>query len=139
MENIMNIAIYKDGNNTIVVFKDTNPNVEDIVRKIVSAVSDKNIEEKEVEHLEALPEEVDETPDIPAFMQDENVEIAEAVDYSTYVITSIKKYEKSGKTLAEIFESDEKWLRWVADNYKPRNAKAIEDVDAIKEFLKTRS
>ena len=48
MENIMNIAIYKDGNNTIVVFKDTTPNVEDMVRKIVSAVSDKNIEEKEV-------------------------------------------------------------------------------------------
>ena len=139
MENIMNIAIYKDGNNTIVVFKDTNPNVEDIVRKIVSAVSDKNIEEKEVEHLEALPEEVDETPDIPAFMQDENVEIAEAVDYSTYVITSIKKYEKSGKTIAEIFETDNAWLRWVAENYNPRGAKAKEDVEAIKKFLESRN
>jgi hypothetical protein len=138
MEQLLNIAIYKDGNNTIVVFKDTNPDLDDMVKKIVSAVSNQSIEEKEVEHLEALPEEVDATPEIPAFMQDENTTIAEAVDYSAYVITSIKKYEKAGKSLAEIFETDEKWLRWVADNYNPRNAKAKEDVEAIKEFLKTK-
>lgn len=137
MEQLLNIAVYKDGNNTILVFKDTTSDVEDIIKKVISSVSNQNIEEKEVEHLETLPEEND-APEIPAFMQDESVTIAEAVDYSTYVIANIKKYEKSGKTLAEIFETDEKWLRWVADNYNPRNAKAKEDVEAIKEFLKTK-
>lgn len=137
MEQLLNIAVYKDGNNTILVFKDTTSDVEDIIKKVISSVSNQNIEEKEVEHLETLPEEND-IPEIPAFMQDESVTIAEAVDYSTYVIANIKKYEKSGKTLAEIFETDEKWLRWVADNYNPRNAKAKEDVEAIKEFLKTK-
>ena len=138
MENILNIAIYKDGNNTIVVFKDTTTEVDDMIKKIVSAVSNQDIENKEVEHLEALPEEVDETPDIPAFMQGDDVEIAVAVDYGAYVITSIKKYADSHKTIAEIFATDEKWLRWVANNYNPRNAKAVEDVEAIKKFLETK-
>ena len=66
------------------------------------------------------------------------VEIAEAVDYGAYVITSIKKYADSHKTIAEIFATDEKWLRWVANNYNPRNAKAVEDVEAIKKFLETK-
>ena len=102
MEQVLNIAIYKDGGNTIVVFKDTNSEVEDIIKKVVSAISNQSIEEKEVEHLEALPEEVDAAPEIPAFMQDDDTKIEEAVDYGSYVITSIKKYEKSGKTIAEI-------------------------------------
>lgn len=139
MEQVLNIAIYKDGGNTIVVFKDTNSEVEDIIKKVVSAISNQSIEEKEVEHLEALPEEVDAAPEIPAFMQDDDTKIEEAVDYGSYVITSIKKYEKSGKTIAEIFETDNAWLRWVAENYNPRGAKAKEDVEAIKKFLESRN
>jgi hypothetical protein len=139
MEQVLNIAIYKDGGNTIVVFKDTNSEVEDIIKKVVSAISNQSIEEKEVEHLEALPEEVDAAPEIPAFMQDDDTKIEEAVDYGSYVITSIKKYEKSGKTIAEIFETDNAWLCWVAENYNPRGAKAKEDVEAIKKFLESRN
>ena len=138
MENIMNIAIYKDGNNTILVFKDTTVETEDMVRKIVSAISNQSVEEKEVEHLEALPEEVDAAPDIPAFMQGEDAIITEAVDYGAHVITNIKKYATAGKTIAEIFATDETWLRWVAKNYTPRGEKAVEDVEAIKKFLESK-
>ena len=55
-----------------------------------------------------------------------------------YVITNIKKYATAGKTIAEIFATDETWLRWVAKNYTPRGEKAVEDVEAIKKFLETK-
>lgn len=135
MENILNISIYKDGNNTIVVFKETTREVEDIIKGVISAVSNQEMVETEVEHLEALPAEEDTTPSVPAFMQEVNVAVDEPVNHGAHVIMDIKKYAGKGKTVAEVFSTDEQWLRWVANNFTPRNETAKKDVEAIKSFL----
>lgn len=134
MTQLLNIMVYKDNNDTIVVFKNTNSQTENIIQNFLSSISNTEIDTKEINHLEPLP--VDDTPpELPSFMQEEVVSPVPPI--GNYKVTGIKKYAKSGKTLTEINEIDNNWLNWIAKNYNPTTPQGQKDLEAIKKFLST--
>jgi hypothetical protein len=130
MEKLTNIAVYKDNNDVIIVFKNSTANIENIISKVLTSIAD--VEEKEINHLSETPE--DETlPELPSFMQEEKTSLVSSI--GDYQITGIKKYAKSGKTLTEISETDNQWLLWISKNYKPTTPQGEKDLAAINKFL----
>lgn len=125
----INVRLYEDNGDTILVFKNTTPEITKVISTLITSVS--NAEIKEVEHLAPAPIATDTPPELPAFMQE-----ATATNPEDYRIKGIRKYSKSSKTLKEIYATDPGWLQWIAANYTPSSEQTKADLEAIQAFMK---
>jgi hypothetical protein len=80
---------------------------------------------------------IDTTDDLPFDVTEETTETSN--DYGNYVITMKGKYYEKNKTIAEIYETDANWVKWIAENFVPRTDVAKKDVEAIKIFVSTKN
>lgn len=73
--NVLDTKIYKDGNRTIVVFNNTNPKTEDIIRNIIGAATGASICSEKIENvvpMKTAPEPMPVIPDIVSAIPDIN-------------------------------------------------------------------
>lgn len=149
MKEFLNVKVYKDNNDTIVVFKDTNPEIECIINGFLNSVTHANVETTEIQHLEPVPTAEESPVELPSFLQDETISstpdetISETADetkntifdYNTHKITMGKTY--CGKTIPEIAGTEKGlgWMHWVVKKYDPNSETAHPDVKYIKKYL----
>ena len=149
MEQMLNIKLYKDNKDIILVIKDATPNIENVVVSAICSLCNGEVQPTAVKGIAPVVEK-EEKPSVntaeeftPDFLtapiggeeKEEEVVVDDPVtkkeeDYANHVITMNGKYATSGLTIQQIYEKDVKWIEFMANNSRSRHP----DAEKIKVF-----
>ena len=149
MEQMLNIKLYKDNKDIILVIKDATPNIENVVMSTICSLCNSDAHPTTIKGIAPVVEK-EETPSIdtaedftPDFLttpidgeeNKEEVVVDEPVtekkeDFANHVVTMNGKYATSGFTIQQIYEKDVKWIEFMANNSRSRHP----DAEKIKIF-----
>lgn len=146
MEQVLNVKIYKDNKDLILVVKDSNPEIEKVITSVLCSICKGQGEINTTEISEIAPViEKDKTPSItnveditPEFLKNpetdekgEEVVVEDDIeDYSGHIVTMNGKYATSKLTIQQIFEKDASWIEFIATKSKSHH----QDVEKIRKF-----
>ena len=147
MENLLNIRMYKDGEDTIVVFKNTTPEIQSIIQSVVGSIYKEIVVPNEITGLDAVSEDntppsIDNAEDFtPDFLTEETSVVEENQEtenqienFADHIITMNGKYASAGLTIQQIYNENPGWIEFIVKRAKS----AHPDVEKIKTFYKTK-
>lgn len=144
MEQVLNVKMYKDNKDLILVIKDTNPEIEKVVTSVLCSICNGEIDTTEISEIAPVVEK-DKSPSLknaedftPDFLKnpetdEKNEEVVvedDNEDLGGHIVTMNGKYATSGLTIQQIFEQDAGWVEFIATKSKSRH----QDAEKIRKF-----
>ena len=143
MEQTLNIKMYKDNKDVILVFKDATPEVENIITSVLCGICKKDVDVNEISEIAPVVEK-DKVPSInnaedftPDFLKnpeedksDVNIVVEDNEDFGNHIVTMNGKYATAGLTIQQIFEKDASWIEFMATKSKSHH----QDAEKIRKF-----